>query len=233
MREAKKLFDATRKVAESLKNVSLIVAPPSIFLRELSSTYKGKRIALAGQNGNAESVGAFTGDTSIVQLKNAKASYLIVGHSERRAAGETNDDTRKKIAVALAQKLTPVVCVGEKEREENGSHFAFIREELRAAFADVAPNAVHKVIVGYEPIWAIGGEKSMNPREMHEMAIFIRKTLVETHGEAALKVKILYGGSVNEQNARPMLEGGDVLGFVIGHVSVDAPRFEKLLRSLV
>lgn len=233
MREAKRLFEATRRSADAVKNVSVIVAPPNIFLRELSGAYKGKRLSFAAQNGHYDTVGARTGEVSLAQVKDARASYVILGHSERRAIGETNEDVRKKVEAALALKLTPIVCVGESERRESGSYFNFIREELRAAFSDVKPAVVQKVIVAYEPIWAIGGEKAMAPHQMHEMSIFIRKTLMEMHGEGALKVRILYGGSVNEDNAREMREYGDVVGFIVGHVSVEHERFDALLKSLV
>ena len=232
MRDAKKLFDATRKAAESAKNVTLVVAPPAIFLRDLRARYKGKRVAFAIQQASAEGSGAYTGDISLLQAKDAGAQYVIVGHSEQRAKGETNEAAGKVVAAALISGLTPVLCVGERERSQNGEHFTVVKEQLRAAFADVEPGKVTKVLVAYEPVWAIGGEKTMNPRDMHEMTIFIRKTIVGMKGEAGMNVKILYGGATTESNALPMLQESGVQGFIVGHVSIDAFRFAALLQAI-
>lgn len=242
-REAKKLFDATRHAAESAKNVTLIVAPPAIFLRDLRARYKGKRIAFAIQSASAEGGGAYTGDISLLQTKDAGAQYVLAGHSEQRAKGEPNETAGKVVVGALVSGLTPILCVGERERSQNGEHFNFVKEELRAAFADVEPSKVTKVLVAYEPIWAIGGEKSMSPRDMHEMAIFIRKTIVGMSSgggsasggkgyEAGMNVKILYGGATTESNALPMLQESGVQGLLVGHVSIDAYRFSALMSSL-
>lgn len=232
MREAKKLFDATRKAAESAKNVTLIVAPPAVFLRDLRARYKGKRIAFALQSANPEGGGAYTGDISLLQAKDAGAQYVIAGHSEQRAKGETSEAAGKVVVAALVSGLTPILCVGEKNRSQDGEHFNIVKEQLRAAFTDVEPGKVTRVLVAYEPVWAIGGEKTMNPRDMHEMTIFIRKTIVGMKGEAGMNVKVLYGGATTESNALPMLEESGVQGFIVGHVSIDAVRFAILMSSI-
>ena len=232
MRDAKKLFDATKKVADSAKNVTLIVAPPSIFLRELRAKYKGKRIAFAIQHANADGAGAHTGDISLLQAKDAGAQYAIVGHSEQRAKAETNEETGKVVAAALASGLTPILCVGERARSQSGEHFNFVKEQLRAGFASVEPNKVTKVLIAYEPVWAIGGEQTMSPRDMHEMSIFICKTLVGLKGDVGMNVKILYGAAVNESNTIPMLQESGVAGLLVGHVSIDATRFSALINLI-
>jgi triosephosphate isomerase len=232
MREASKLFEATKKAADSAKDVSVVVAPPSIFLRGLSSAYKGKRISFAAQNAHFEKGGAHTGEISLLQIKDAKASAVIVGHAERRAMGETNEETRAKINAALSLKTIPFLCVGEAKRSGSGEHFAFVKEQLRTALQDVAPANLGKVVIAYEPVWAIGAATAMSPRDMHEMAIFIRKTIVEMHGEKGMNTKILYGGSVDETNARDMLQDGDVEGLLVGRASADAQKFTQLIRSI-
>jgi triosephosphate isomerase len=231
IRDAKKLFEATRKGAEASKNISLIVAPPAVFLRELAS-YRGKKISFAAQNALAAPGGAFTGEMSMQHVKDARAGYVIVGHSEQRARGVTNEDTGKEVAAALSLGLTPILCIGEQKRTQGGEHFEFVRDQLRTVFVDVPPAKIKKVLIAYEPVWAIGGEKAMSPRDMHEMSIFIRKTIVDLLGEAGHGIKILYGGSANEENTKSMLEGGDVVGLLVGHVSIDAPRFLKLLATI-
>lgn len=231
-REAKKLFDATRKAAEKAKGVSVIVAPPALYLRELAAGYKGKRIAFAAQNAHSESGGSHTGELSLLQVRDAKASYVIVGHAERRAMGETDQDVAAKVRAALVEKLTPIICVGEQARSGNGEYFTVVREQVRAALSGVQSARIDKVIIAYEPVWAIGAKKPMNAREMHEMAIYIRKTVVEMHGQGGMQVKILYGGAIDDTNAREMLQDGDVAGFILGRVSVDALKLNALIESI-
>lgn len=231
-KEAKKLFDATKKAADAAKSVSIVVAPPSIFLRGLTDSYKGKKLAFAVQNAHFEKEGAFTGDISLSQAKDAGASYGIVGHAERRAAGETNDDARKKVAAALAAKMTPILCVGERDRTGDGAHFSFVAEQLRAGFADVPKGKAARVIVAYEPVWAIGAPKPMSAHDMHEMAIFIRKTVVEALAGDGMKVAILYGGSIDETNAADMMQNGDVSGLLVGRASTDAKKFSALIGAV-
>lgn len=231
-KEARKLFDATKKVAEKCPAISLIVAPPVIYLHDLASGYRGKRISFAVQNAHAEASGAYTGEISLAQARDAGASYVLVGHSERRAMGETNEDTQRKVSAALTGKMTPVLCFGERERAQGGEHFNIVAEQLRVGLAGVPPEKISAVILAYEPVWAIGGETTMNPREMHTMTIFIRKTIVGIYGDIGHKVKILYGASVGEKNAAPMIREAQVRGFIVGHVSTDAERFTALLKVI-
>lgn len=228
-REAQALFTATKKAAESALSVDVLVAPPALYLQDLSAGYRGKRIRFAAQNAYAEDGEAHTGEVSIAQMKNAGAQALLIGHAERREMGESNDDTTRKVAAALKAKLTPVLCVGERSRDYSGEHFAFIAEELRAGLFEMTPTALARVIVAYEPVWAIGSDRAMQPRDMHEMAIFIRKTIVEKHGMSGHKVRILYGGAIDAGNAVAMLQEGDVDGLLVGRVSTEAAAFKDLL----
>ena len=231
-REAKKLLDATRKAAEKTKR-SVVVAPPAVFLRDLRGAYRGKRIAFAAQDCSVYGAGAHTGELSVSQLKDAGAAYVIVGHSERRAALESDENVGKKMRAVLDAKLSPILCVGERERHASGAHLSFVRDQLRAAFKDVEAKELSRVIVAYEPVWAIGKEEAMQPRIIHEMAIFIRKTLVERYDlQAVASLKIIYGGSTTEDNVRDILRDGDVAGVLPGHVSIDAARFTKLLQAV-
>jgi triosephosphate isomerase len=227
---AKKLLEATKKAIEPYKALSTIVAPPAVFVRELS---KGRgRIAFASQSARAEQNGAFTGDVSLTQVKDARCTYALVGHAERRARGETNEDTSAQLQTALALGLSPILCIGERERSADGRHFAFVKEQLRAAFAAVKAPSIKKLMIAYEPVWAIGAAKPMTPRDMHEMSIFVRKTMVELLGPAAMEVRILYGGAIDATTARPMLEDGDVHGLLVGRASVDAAAFKGLITAI-
>lgn len=230
--EAKHLFDVTRKAAERTASASLIIAPPAIFLRELHARYRGKQLAFAAQNAHPATGGAFTGEISIAQARDAGAGYILIGHSERRTMGETNDDTRKKVSAALALRMTPILCVGEANRASSGEHYNFIAEQLRTGLSDVAPAKLPKVLIAYEPVWAIGGEITMSPHDAHSMVIFIKKTIVGMFGPVGHRVQILYGGSIGEKNAPSMMREGGVQGLLVGHVSTNAERFIALLGSI-
>jgi len=230
-REAKLLFETTKKAADKAKNVQVIVAAPAIFLRQLAVGYRG-RIAFALQNGFPEARGAHTGEISFAQGADSRASYAIIGHAERRAMGESNEQTKAKVAGALKQELTPILCVGEEKRDGSGQHFPFIREQLRAGLADVPASSIKKVLIAYEPVWVIGATKPMSPRDMHEMSIFIRKTIVEFYGEGGMESKILYGGSVDEISAPEMLRDGDVRGLLVGRASAETHHITKLLAAI-
>ena len=229
--DAKKLFDATKKAFEKTKNLSLIIAPPAVYLRELSKS-RSKRLSFAAQGVVADEVGAHTGETTLSQVKDARATYVLVGHAERRERGESNDDTAQIIPEAFLKNITPILCVGERTRQDDGEHFHFIREQLRVGFSNVPAGKISKVIVAYEPVWAIGGTAAMKPRDMHEMAIFIRKSIYDLHGKVGLTQTVLYGGSIDEKSAGQMLGLGDVQGLLIGRASTNAEQFTALISSL-
>lgn len=230
-KESRRLLEQTKKLAEKHPKVSIIVAPPALYLQDLAGG-RGRRVMFAAQNGHFDAEGAHTGEISMTQIKDARATHVLVGHAERRAAGETNEDTRKKVKAALTAGLTPILCIGESKREQGGEHFDVVRMQIRTGFADVPDAKISKVLVAYEPVWAIGAVKPLSPRDMHEMSIFIRKVLVDTRGEAGHSLKILYGGSIDEGNARGMLQGGDVCGILLGRASVSMEHFAPLLDSI-
>lgn len=230
-KEAKKILDETKLAAEKNK-VSVVVAPPSLYLRELSKSVRGKRVTFAVQHAHFEESGAHTGEISIAQAADSKVSYVLIGHAERRSLGETNEDTQKKISISLSHGLTPILCVGEESRSPNGEYFALIAEQLHSAFRGLTPGQVGRVLIVYEPLWTIGTDHTMSPFDMHQMAIFIRKTIVDVYGEIGLKMKILYGGSLNAANAGAMLREGDVHGLLVGRASVNAVEFGHLLEAV-
>ena len=128
-KEATKLFEATKKAAAVAKGVSVVVAPPSIFLRDIPAISGGGKIGLAAQNVHFENAGSYTGEISIPQVHDAKATFALVGHAERRAMGETNEEVGKKVAALLAAKMTPILCIGEQIRTPVGEHFLFVKEQ--------------------------------------------------------------------------------------------------------
>ncbi|MES2202979.1 MAG: triose-phosphate isomerase family protein [Patescibacteria group bacterium] len=176
---------------------------------------------------------AHTGEVSATMVKNSGASFTLVGHSERRAAGDTNEAVHAQFAAALKAGLTVVLCVGEQARSQDGAHFTYIEEQLRSAFAG-AQSLAKKVAVAYEPVWAIGksAEHAMKPPQIEETVIFIRKVLAEVLGRtAALKVPVLYGGSVEPANAHALRYEGGVGGFLIGHASASPEEFLEIVKQ--
>lgn len=227
-----KVLKAASKRALGTKKMELVLAPPAVFLRDLAKSGRSARISYAAQNAHFEKEGAYTGEVSMQQVKDSGATYVIVGHAERRGAGETNGDTQKKVAAAFAAGLSPILCVGETSRDEDGDYLEELTGQLLTATLDIPKNKIKDLVIAYEPVWAIGASEAMSPNAMHEMALYIRKTLLEPFGKAALSIPILYGGSIDESNAKNMLEEGEVQGLLVGRVSTDPIRFGVLLRSL-
>lgn len=232
--DAKKLFSDTKKVASGARGVQVIVCPPAPFLSELKRSYSGKSIAFGAQDVFWGTIGAHTGSASAPMLKSVGASHVIVGHSERRALGETNDDVARKVSAAMGEGLTVILCVGERERDTHGEYLGFIQKELEAVLQKLQKQDLKRLVIAYEPIWAVGktDEDSLDPHGMHEMSLYIRKLLVERYGSGLAKsVPIIYGGSVERENSEALLEEGDIDGFLIGHASLDPREFGDILKN--
>ncbi len=232
--EAAKKFVATlkRRNALLLKADVVIVPPFTLIATLFASIGKSKNIRLGAQTISPSSDAKHTGDVSAPMLKIFGVGSVIVGHSERRAAGETDDMVRAQIKSVHNANMTAVLCVGEVERDQHGSHFGVIETQLMGALKDKTGG---KLLVAYEPVWAIGktAGDAMKSAELQEMVIFIRKTLADIVGrEPALKVPILYGGSVEDTNAQELLKDGGVGGFLVGHASTDVDSFLNILKSI-
>ena len=233
LKDAKIIFSSHKKMAKGMKRVKTVVCPPNVFIGALAGV-KGKSavIAIGAQDSFWESEGARTGETSPAMIASIGATHVIIGHSERRLLGETNKMVSQKAALAVQSKLTVVLCVGEKSRNEAGEYFAEVREQLRASIADIPKSMSKRLVVAYEPIWAIGAKAShpATPNDFHEMSILIRRQLVDHFGKVAgFKVPILYGGSVDERNAEGFLKQGGADGLLIGRISLDPQKFGAII----
>jgi triosephosphate isomerase len=229
--EAHALALGLRRRARKLSNVELCVAPPFPFIADVAKTLESSPIAVGAQAAAAHEGAAHTGEVSGAMLKSVGASFAIIGHSERRAMGETNDLVRKALEEAIGAGLQAIVCVGEREREAEGEHFSFIEAQLSSAIADLPKNFLRKVVIAYEPVWAIGKSvaEAMTPPELEQMAIFVRKTVADlTDRKTAVRMRVLYGGSVEPGNAGDLLKAG-VDGFLVGHASADIESFGGIL----
>jgi triosephosphate isomerase len=233
VKKAKKLLAVSKRLARTT-DVTIVLAPPSPFLSALTVHNKSK-IAFAAQDISHTTGGAKTGEATAQVYAAAGATYAILGHSERRALGDTAEIIVEKIAHALAHGLTPILCVGEHERDSEGHYLGFVREELTSAIGSLMPKERAKVIVAYEPLWAIGktATEAIESADLAEMALYIRKVLAELlPGKSSRQSLVLYGGSVEAANIRDLTVNSNIDGFLVGHSSVDPDAFSLLVKQL-
>jgi len=231
LRDAEKLFTSVAKAVSRTKKTEIVICPPSIYLVQLAKIRTSK-IKLGAQNAFITDVGAFTGEVSPDMLYNLGVRYVILGHSERRTLGETNELINKKIKAALGAGLTPIVCVGENTRDENHGYFNLVKTQVEECLAGISKNLISKIIIAYEPVWALSstqGRRDATARDSEEMVIFIRKILSDKFSKEALKIRIIYGGSVNERDAEDFLKNGGVDGLLPGKASLDAKKFAEII----
>ena len=211
--------------AKSDRTVALF--PPALSLATVRDALAARRDILLGvQNIHTEAKGAFTGENSAPMARDAGAKLVLVGHSERRHVfGETDDATAKKCAAAFAHALTPMLCVGEKiEQREAGQTDGVVLGQLRAGLALVGKASLGRVLIAYEPVWAIGTGRTATPADASAVHVVIREELARVTGssETAATIPVLYGGSVNRDNARALLDAPEVDGLLVGGASLDA-----------
>ena len=232
-KEAEKLFLDVAHGAGGLKKAEIVVCPPDIYLGKLSDTRKTKKIILGSQDAFYGDVGAFTGEVSGSMLYEMGVRYVILGHSERRSLGETNEEINKKIKSALGAGLHPILCVGEKERDENHEYFGLVKTDLEECLNGVPKNALSRMLIAYEPVWAISTTKNhedATASDAQEMSIFIRKVLTDKFGKESVGVRMLYGGSVTERDALDFIRDGGVDGLLVGRASLNPKKFTEILK---
>lgn len=232
LEEAKNIISKTFEVKS--KNVSVVVAPPSIFLIPLMQFFKRKNILWGAQNTNSLKEGAHTGEVSVSMIRKSGVSYVIAGHSERRATGESDIDVAEKVTAILKEKMIPILCIGEKDHDGAGDYLEILKNQLMNSLSGVPTTSLKSVVIAYEPIWAIGKEEkdAMNSRMLHETSIFIRKVLNDNFGKSAKGVKIIYGGAVSEENAYNLVHDGEVDGLLVGHHSLKPTDFKKIVAEV-
>lgn len=226
--QAKELHALAKRLA---KRATIVLAMPHPYL----GAFSGSVPARAAQDLSLYESGAHTGEVTAAALSSLGVGYVIIGHSERRAQGESDEVVAKKVQLALKEKLVPVVCIGESVRDEDAKYLAVIRAQLAAVFTPLSQSERARVVIAYEPVWAIGKSSSeaIQPSDLGELVLYIRKVLAEyVSVRVAQKMVILYGGSADAVNARALLEGGGVDGFLVGRASVDPDTFSALVRSI-
>ena len=208
--------------AKALTNVELMVCPPATLIAQFAAAAAGSRVVIGGQDCHPQKSGAFTGDISAEMLKDAGASAVIVGHSERRQYhGETDAAVRAKAEAAQRAGLLPIICVGEtRDQRDAGKALTTVGAQIDGSLPDVAEFAI-----AYEPVWAIGSGRTPQPKDVAEVHGLIRDRLRSRHGETADGVRILYGGSVTPANAGELLAVANVNGALVGGASLKADDF--------
>lgn len=216
--------------------VEVAVCPPNVYLPEVATALRGSRIGLGAQNMHHEKEGAFTGEVSGGMLRDIGCSHVILGHSERRQFfGETDQSVNQKIFAALAIGLTPIVCVGETLRErEAGSTQGVIEQQCRGSLAGLTTAQAAKLVVAYEPVWAIGTGKTATPQQAEEVHAHIRGLLEQSFGHTiADGIRIQYGGSVKADNAAELLKQPNIDGALVGGASLKADGFAAIVKAAV
>lgn len=232
-KEAGELADFYRTHLKSSQNIHLVVCPPAIWLEDLAKIFKNSHIELGVQNISNLEYGAITGEISASMVKEF-AKYVICGHSERRKFFHESDELiNQKIKIALKHNLMPILCVGEEVKGDNNS-FLF---QVSKGLAGISKKDIKKVIIAYEPVWAISsnqGSKAASPDYAAEIIDSIRDRLAVIYGrEISEKIKILYGGSVNSKNIKSFTDCQTIDGFLVGGASLKAEGFKNIYNSLI
>jgi triosephosphate isomerase len=219
--------------SKTVEGVLLIVAPPFTHLTKVADKLNGSPVALSAQNCAAETSGAYTGEVAASMVADTGAKYCILGHSERREYyGETDDTLNRKLLQCFANNLIPIFCVGEKLAEREGNrHFEVVKTQLQNTVFNLSEEDFAKVIIAYEPVWAIGTGRTATPEQAQEIHAFIRKTLAEKFGAKACETSILYGGSCNPANAKLLFANEDVDGGLIGGAALKSDDFIAIAKS--
>lgn len=220
---------------ENMKDVNVILFPPFIHLNSIHKLISDvEQVYLGGQNCSEQEEGAYTGDISVSMLKSVGADYVLVGHSERRQYHQEGDVLlSEKVKTAINNGVTPIFCCGEPlEIREADSHFGYVTEQITNSLFNLTKEEFSKVVIAYEPIWAIGTGKTASTAQAQEMHAALRKHITEKFGkEAAQNTSILYGGSCNPTNAPELFACEDVDGGLIGGASLKSRSFIDIIKS--
>lgn len=211
----------------------IVLCMPAICIPAGVKALKDTRVSIGAENMHQETFGAYTGEISPPMLVDAGVKYVILGHSERRAMGETDQEINAKLKAALEAGLTPILCVGESlQQRETGVTFEHITMQLKSAFCGIVPEQLRRIVIAYEPIWAIGTGLTASPQEAEEVCQHIRTVVRKlSSAKTARATSILYGGSMNDKNAENLLAQPDIDGGLIGGASLDPEKFIHIINA--
>lgn len=229
----KLIFQLAVEWGKPCEGVEVAVCPPFTSLIVAKHQLELSHIKLGAQNCYCETTGAFTGEVSPAMLADIGCTYVILGHSERRTLfGETDELVARKVRASLDAGLTPIVCIGESEAERtNNQTESVLARQLGGSLATLTNDDAAKIVLAYEPVWAIGTGKTATPEQAQAAHAFIRSELSKKFGDAAGSIQILYGGSVKPQNAKVLFACPDVDGGLVGGASLDADQFIAIIEA--
>jgi triosephosphate isomerase (TIM) len=229
--EAKKLFSQIVKQVGETKGVDIWLAVPHVFIPVLAPL--SKKVVVGAQNIHHAASGAHTGEVSVTQAKSSGSRFTILGHSERRALGETNEQLSEKVLQAINAEMNVILCVGENVRDDHGEYLGIIKEQLEIGLSKVTKKDLERITIAYEPVWAIGANavRPATVQECFEMMIYIRKALSDLYSEKHSQVvRVLYGGSANSETAAELMSAAQADGFLLGRASLDPKEFNKIIQ---
>lgn len=232
--EAKHTFNTLKKKKLKDTGVTIVVCPPSIYLNDISKLYLGNKIFFGVQNLFWKDEGSFTGEIGPKMVKNLGARFAIIGHSERRALGENDEMVAQKTKASLSSDLHTILCIGEPARDSHGNYLRFIRDQINNSLHGVNKSLLKKLIIAYEPIWAIGkGHRAMETHEIHQMVLFIKKQLIVSYGKKiGENISIVYGGSTDSENVHNIVYEGGVDGVLVGRNSLNPHEFAEMIAEV-
>lgn len=234
--EAVSLAKAVKKALSGESKVDIVLCPPFTALSEVAKTIAKSNLMLGGQDCHWEKSGAYTGEISALMLKDMGCRYSIVGHSERRQYfNETNESVNKKAIALIKEGISPIMCVGENlEEREKGKTFEIVENHVRGGLKGISALDMLKIVIAYEPVWAIGTGKTATPGQAEEVHKLIRDILSKLYNaETASLVRIQYGGSVKPDNISELMNEPDIDGALVGGASLDADSFIKIVKGSI
>lgn len=234
--EARALAEEVVRKFPEVSAATLVLIPPFTAITEVKRAVAGSEILVGAQDVFWEDQGAFTGEISPLQLKEAGCQAVVIGHSERRQYfGETDETVRKKVLAALKHELIPIVCIGETlEQRDHGQTLTVIKNQLEKSVFTLEAEKFQKIVLAYEPVWAIGTGRNATPEQAEEVQAFIRNLIAEKYGKMVADYAIiLYGGSVKPANSFSLLREKDVDGFLVGGASLEAESFVGIVREAI
>jgi len=231
--EAAALIDGIKKEVADVAQVEVVVCPPFTDLKAAAAACAGSNVKLGAQNVHWEASGAYTGEISAAMLKDLGVEYVIIGHSERRQYfGETDETVNARTKAALAAGLIPIVCVGETLAERDAGNMEAVVVRQTKAGLDGLGGDLAKVVIAYEPVWAIGTGRTASPAQAQEVHALIRRTLAEiADGDLANTIRIQYGGSMKPENAQELMSQPDIDGGLIGGAALKAESFAAIVKA--
>lgn len=231
--EAIDLANGLKRNLYDIEGLEIVICPPYTCLDEVSEIILDSNIKLGAQNMHWKEEGAFTGEVSVLMLKDLGCKYVIIGHSERRQYfGETNEIINEKVKIALKYDLVPILCVGEKlEERKKGKTFDVARDHIENGLKNIEEE-LNKIVIAYEPVWAIGTGLTATPQQAQEVHAFIRQLLKGmSNEEVAENITIQYGGSVKSDNIADLIRQKDIDGALVGGASLKIESFVEIIRN--